>query len=198
MTPNAKTTLALLLLEGGKIERDFTEACRLLREAAEAGHGPAATQLGHLYSGNFGRMMKPRMLSNGMVKLRETGQIAAQYALGVLHLNGMGVIGNVEHAANLFKQAAKAGHAGCAISSWSHVLHRARSEKGLCEGVAWYRKAAQRGHKIAQYNFAVMLAQGKAVTQIRQSRYLVRKSSETGIIGSAGRARRLLSPWKRC
>ena len=54
--------------------------------------------------------------------------------------------------------------------------------RDLAEGTAWYRRAAEQGERVAQYNLAVMLFRGEGVTRdLDEARQWYEKAAEQGM-----------------
>jgi len=155
----AKTALAILQLQNEGAVQDPSRAEELLKEAAEGGHPVAALQLGHLYSGKYSA--KSGEAVRWYTKAAEAGAAEAQYALGMLYLNGRNVQKDARAAASWIEKAAHSGHAPSQFQLAVLYCTNQGVPQDLAQAVSWYEQAAERGHPLAQYNLAVMLSKGQ-------------------------------------
>ena len=97
--------------------------------------------------------------------LANDGGSGAQYALGVLHERGQGVIQDYKQAVKWYTLAAEQGSSGA--QSNLGVLH----ERGqgviqdYKQAVKWYTLSAEQGNNGAQYNLALKYSKGEGVIQ---------------------------------
>lgn len=93
------------------------------------------------------------------------GAAPAQYDLGKLYEQGLGVDQDMIEARNLISKAAEAGHVG---AMYDLALFMAEGEGGPVDeagAVEWFSKAADHGFLDAQYNLGVMYAEGIGAQQ---------------------------------
>ncbi|MBY9065373.1 peptidoglycan-binding protein [Hyphomonas sp. WL0036] len=93
------------------------------------------------------------------------GMAPAQYDLGKLYEQGLGVDQDMVEARSLVAKAADAGHVG---AMYDLALFMAEGEGGDLDeagAVQWFRKAADHGFLDAQYNLGVMYAEGIGTQQ---------------------------------
>lgn len=93
------------------------------------------------------------------------GAAPAQYDLGKLYEQGLGVDQDMIEARNLISKAAEAGHVG---AMYDLALFMAEGEGGPVDeagAVEWFGKAADHGFLDAQYNLGVMYAEGIGTQQ---------------------------------
>jgi TPR repeat protein len=115
-------------------------------------------------------------------KAAQAGHPAAQYQLGYLLENGLGVMQDLQKAAVWYRRAAQAGDAeaqnnlGVLCASGQGV---AQDDK---EAVRWYRRAAAQEDPEAMSNLAMMLFQGRGVERD---------------VGSAANRRTRAMPWRK-
>ena len=97
--------------------------------------------------------------------LARDGNVTAQYNLGILYENGLGVVRDESTAAMWYRVAAKQGHVTAQYNLG--VLY----EKGRgvqhddIEAARWYRKAAEQGFALAQTNLGFLFDHGFGVTR---------------------------------
>ena len=120
----------------------------------------------------------------------EQGDASAQYELGYMYANGLGVSQDEEAAASWYCRAAEQGHVlaqyelgciyanGCGIPQDEEVA------------VSWYRLAANQGHGAAQRELGAVYASGRGVA----------RDDETAVSwyrpgGGTGRRHRAVQSW---
>ncbi len=95
--------------------------------------------------------------------LAEAGHVDAQFNLGLMFDNGIGVPRNQETAAMWYRRAAEAGDR-TAQSYLGEMYAKGQGvEQNFEQAVEWYEKAAFRGDSLAQYNLGILYASGKGV-----------------------------------
>ena len=92
-----------------------------------------------------------------------TGNKTAQYRLGLMHENGLGVEQNYAEALTWYRKAADKGYAAAQNNlGWIH--HNGLGvEQNHAEALTWYRKAAGQGYAAAQNNLGWMHHNGLGV-----------------------------------
>jgi TPR repeat protein len=161
---DAKIALAALCLQAEDTARDPPRAKLLLKEAAESGHTGAALQLGHLLSGKLPFNAEDVDTSEAIkwyTKAAEAGEIEAQYALGMLYVNGNGVPADLVKAANWIEMAAHKDHAVSQFQLGVMYCTGKGVPQDFPRAIAWYELAAQLGYAPAQYNLGIMLSKGQ-------------------------------------
>ncbi|MFN4184466.1 MAG: peptidoglycan-binding protein [Hyphomonas sp.] len=113
------------------------------------------------------------------------GAAPAQYDLGKLHEQGIGVDQDLIQARSLITQAAEAGHVG---AMYDLALFMAEGEGGNLDeqgALDWFRKAADHGFLDAQYNLGVMFAEGIGAEQdLAEALYWFELASRQGDSGA--------------
>ncbi len=98
-----------------------------------------------------------------MRPLAERGNEYAQFMMGVMYADGLGVIQDFKEAAKMFGLAAQKG----LISAQFNLGAFYEEGKGVAQdykmAVKWYRLAAEQGHASGQTNLGAMYANGKGV-----------------------------------
>jgi TPR repeat protein len=97
--------------------------------------------------------------------LAELGHVDAQYNLGVMYGNGLGVLQDHQEAARLFRLAADQGDASAQFNlaiRYDHGLGVPQDNKAA---VSLYHLAANQGDAKAQYNLGAMYEDGHGVRQ---------------------------------
>lgn len=100
--------------------------------------------------------------------LAEQGKASAQFALGLLHDNGLGVTMDRVQAAEWYRRAAEQGFVRAQFNLG--VLYSGDKDGGRSgvaqdnvEAVKWYRLAAEKGNAKAQFNLGLCYIKGTGV-----------------------------------
>jgi len=110
---------------------------------------------------------------NKIISSAQQGDAEAQYNLGVMYAQGLGVTQNYAEAVKWYRKAAEQGYAAAQFNLGG-MYHQGQGvpqeampdgEWDYSEAMKWYRKAAEQGHANAQSNLGLMYAQGQGVTQ---------------------------------
>jgi TPR repeat protein len=97
----------------------------------------------------------------GFRSLADQGHAVAQYDLGRMYYEGLGVRRNVGEALSWFRLAAAQGHAGAENSLGALFLAGDGVEQSTSEALRWYRLAADQGYVIAQHNLGSLYITGR-------------------------------------
>jgi TPR repeat protein len=138
-----------------------TEAREKLISAAKSGNVVAQLKLGHLYYQGFDGKEALRWFRQAA----EQGAAEAQYNLGVMYRDGLGVPQNIEKAIKLFEQAAKQGYAKAKCSLGVMYRDGQGMPKNDKEAMKLFEQAAKQGLAEAQYNLGLMYEEGQGVPQ---------------------------------
>ena len=95
--------------------------------------------------------------------LAETGDAAAQYALGTLYAEGKGVEQNNATAFLWFQRAANQGDAAAQYNVGASYATGAGIAQSDVEAARWFRRAADQGMAFAQLNLGLLYAAGNGV-----------------------------------
>jgi TPR repeat protein len=93
------------------------------------------------------------------------GAASAQYNLGVMYANGVGVPENDAEAVKWFRKAADQGDAEGQYNLGVMYDFGMGVPENDAEAVKWYRKSADQGNAKAQSNLGVMYAKGEGVPE---------------------------------
>ncbi|MCZ6720233.1 MAG: tetratricopeptide repeat protein [Alphaproteobacteria bacterium] len=95
----------------------------------------------------------------------ETGNVDAQYHLGLLYQTGRGVPKDDVQALHWYRKAADKGHADAA-NNLGVMYHGGYGVvQDFAEAGRWYRRAADRGNATAQYNLGLLYLGGRGVAR---------------------------------
>ena len=163
------------------VSKDYAEAVKWYRKAAEQGYAYAQYSLGYCYECGKGVSVDYAEAVKWYRKAAEQGDASAQFSLGYCYKNGQGVTQDYAEAVKWYMKAAEQGYA------------RAQCNLGLCyekgqgvsqdfaEGVKWYKKAAEKGNAPAQYNLGICYKKGEGVEKnIDEAIKWFSKSAEQG------------------
>lgn len=116
----------------------------------------------------------------------------AQYDLGKLYEQGIGVEQDMIQARSLISNAAEAGHIGAMYDLALFMAEGEGGELNEAGAVDWFRKAADHGFLDAQYNLGVMFAEGIGVEQdLPEALYWFELAARQGDNAAAQEARNL-------
>jgi len=147
----------------GGVSRDYTEAARLFRQAADQGNPAAQNMLGYMYGAGLGVTRSDTEAVRLYRLSANQGHARGQFNLGTMYRDGVGVAQDYAEAARLFRLAANQG-----LAAGQDALGRMyRTGRGVTrddvEAVRLYRLAADQGDAIAQNNLGSMHESGLAV-----------------------------------
>lgn len=144
-------------------EKNYAEAVKYYRKAAELGNAYAQTTLGWMYDQAKGVRRNYAEAAKWYRKAAEQGNNVAQNNLGTLYYNGQGVKRNYSEALKWFRKAADHGIA--AAYGWlGDMYYNGQGvKKNYGESAKWYRKAAEQGYAYAQNELGVLYYNGQGV-----------------------------------
>ena len=99
--------------------------------------------------------------------LARQGDAAAQFYLGIMYENGLGVARDRAEAAKWYRRAAEQGHANAQFHLGAMYVHGMGVARDRAEAAKWYRRAAEQGHANAQFDLGNMFDVGVGVAQDR-------------------------------
>jgi TPR repeat protein len=148
--------------DGLAVRRDYQEAARWYRRAAEKGHTEAQFVLGFLYlngagEGATGIASDKSEAAHWLKFAAERDHPMAQYYLGNLYLEGRGVAVDTAEGLRWSLKAAERGYAG---AQYNVALIQSRSPNILVrlEAYAWFMLAERQGYPGAHENLALLAA----------------------------------------
>lgn len=101
--------------------------------------------------------------------LAEAGDIEAQFGLGVMYNDGLGVEQNYTEANYWFLRAAERGHAPSQFNLGNAYKNGTGLAADAAMAVRWWRKAAEQGFGPAQFNLGSALLEGSGVARDRSA-----------------------------
>jgi TPR repeat protein len=169
---------------------DYARAARLHQEAMDRGHPVAPAALGILCcAGAPGFPRDPekgvrlcRAAAPRLQKEAEQGNSPAQFWLGELLLNGIGVERNLRQGIHWYRQAAENGVAVAQNNLADHYVSGDGVPKDEKEAVRWYRKAADQDLCWSHFYLGFSYAIGRGVEKDeREAARWYRKAAEKGV-----------------
>ncbi len=145
--------------------RNYEEAAKCFRKAAEQGLADAQYNLGVCYDNGKGVDEDDAEAVKWYRKAAEQGHAAAQFNLGFCFANGQGVQKDEAEAVKWYRKAAEQGDADAQNNLGSRYYNGEGVAQDYAEAVKWYRKAAEQGRAVAQYNLGNRYYNGEGVAQ---------------------------------
>jgi TPR repeat protein len=134
----------------GGVAKDYAEAVRLFRLAAEQGDAGAQNNLGGMFEKGQGVAQDYAEALRLLRLSAAQGDAAAQVNLGVMFSNGQGVAQDYAEAVRLYRLAAEQGDAGAQFNLGVMFSKGKGVAQDRAEAIRWYRLAAAQGHAAAQ------------------------------------------------
>jgi len=167
-TKPAPVPVAVDALKEGKAafdRKDYGEAMRWDRRAAEQGDATAQTYVGYLYEKGLG---VPQNLAEALTwyrKAADQGYAPAQKNIGNVYQQGAGTSRDYGEAMRWFRLAADQGNPGAQTNIGYLFENGLGVPQDYAEAMRWYRKAADQGEATAQNNIGVFYDKGYGVAQ---------------------------------
>ncbi|MDP6787135.1 MAG: tetratricopeptide repeat protein [Rhodospirillales bacterium] len=123
--------------------------------------------LGLLYGGGalYDRYGGTAGVARELVEAAEQGDLEAQNKLGLIYVQGKGVVRDYEKAVKWFRRAAESDYAPAQMNLGQMYLLGTGVAQSDALAVDWNRRAAEQGNAGGQYNLGVAYARGKGVPQ---------------------------------
>ena len=178
---SAQNKLGYMYEKGEGVTKDYAEALKWFRKAAEQGNAKAQYNLGVMYINGEGVTQDYAEALKWFRKAAEQGDAGAQYNLGFMYLMGNGVTKDYAEALKWFRKAAEQGDADGQNKLGVMYEYGKGVTQDYAEALKWYRKAAEQGNAYGQNNLGVMYENGKGVTQdYAEALKWFRKAAEQG------------------
>jgi TPR repeat protein len=150
---------------GRSVPRDYSEAVRWYRKAAEQGYAQAQHNLGCCYENGFGVQQDYTEAVKWFRKAAEQNNARGQCKLGVYYANGQGVGKDKVEAVKWFRKAAEQNHADAQCSLGDCYFIGEGVTQDEAEAVKWWRKAAEQNDAQAQSCLGICYENGHGVPQ---------------------------------
>jgi hypothetical protein len=145
--------------------KDFEEAAKWYRRAADQGEAGAQGMLGAFYLKGLGVPKDELAAAKWTRRSADQGNAKAQSLLGSLYTKGVGVPKDNTEAVRWFRLAAEQGHANAQALLGTKYFNGIGVQQDNTEAVTWFRRAAERGHAGAQGMLGTLYTEGKIVAQ---------------------------------
>ncbi len=145
--------------------KNYEEALRCYRQAAEEGDAIGQNNLGDLYRSGLGVEQDYEEAVRWYRKAADQGLGKAQSNVGIMYYDGKGVAKDYKEAAKWFRKAAEQGYDFDQYFLGSMYYSGRGVEQDYFEAAYWYRKAAQQGNIWAQNELGQMYNYGLGVAQ---------------------------------
>ena len=132
------------------IQKNYTEAVKWFRKAAEQGYAYAQKMLGLCYYYGQGVSQDYAEAVKWYRKAAEQGYADAQNTLGVCYYYGQGVSQDYAEAVKWYRKAAEQGNAEAQYRLGVCYYNGLGVDQDDAEAVKWYRKAAEQGEPAAE------------------------------------------------
>lgn len=159
---NAMASLGLMAMDGRGQPKDQKAGRAWLEGAARKGQPSACYNLALIQLAGS----RPEDLAAAVANFRIAAEAevpAAQYALGVLYLQGKGVDRDTTQAAQWFRRAADNGDLGAEVEFAIRLFNGDGVPKDEARAARYFLHAAQRGNAIAQNRIAKLYVAGRGV-----------------------------------
>ena len=144
-------------------EKDYKQAVRGYRLAADAGHTHAQNNLGYIYQNGLG-VEKDYKEAVRLYRLAaDKGSAEAQNNLGIMYQNGLSVEKDYDEAIRLYRLAADSGNVRAQSNLGIMYQDGLGLKKDYDEAIRLYRLAADAEHITAQYSLGDTYRYGEGV-----------------------------------
>ena len=150
---------------GHGVSKDYAEAVKWYRKAAEQGYALAQNSLGNMYKNGQGVTQDYSEAVKWYRQAAEQGNPASQTTLGNLYHNGLGVTKDYVEAVKWYSKAAEQGYSSAQFLLGFMYDKGYGVTKDYTEAVKWYRKAAEQEHSYAQFLLGYMYENGYGVSK---------------------------------
>jgi TPR repeat protein len=163
------------------VAKDYEEAVKWYRKAAEQNFALAQFDLGTCYSNGQGVMKDNVEAVKWYRKAADQNLAKAQYNLAVCYSNGQGVTKDYMEALKWYRKAAEQNDAPAQYNLGVCYYDGKGVEQDYVEAVKWFQKAADQGDAYAQCNLGVCYEKGNGVLKdyVEAIRWY-RKAAENG------------------
>ncbi len=163
------------------VAKDYEEAARWYRKAAEQGADNAQNNLSILYFSGLGVKQDYVETVKWAQKAADQNNPQAQFNLGTCYQDGLGIEKSAVEAVKWYRKAAEQGYSDAQLNLGKCYSSGRGVVKDEVEAVKWYRKAANQDNAKAQYNLGVCYANctGEVKDEVEAVKWY-RKAAEQG------------------
>lgn len=157
--------------------KDYYEAVRLYRQAADMGHSSAKVNLGYAYENGHGVNRDYNEAVRLYREAAEEGETQGMTNLGYMYEQGNGIERSLDQAVYWYRRAAESGNYN-GMTNLGYMLEMGRgTSKNYKEAFKWYKKASDSGLARAQNNLAYLYLNGRGVKRNYSTAYNLYKKS---------------------
>ena len=162
--PVAQNLVGNAYAVGRGVTKDYAQAAKWYRQAADQAYAPAQNNLGWVYlQGGWGVTKDESEAVNWMQKAADQGYAIAQANLAWIYEGGRGVNKDEARAYTLKRKAAESGYAQAEYNLGVAFQQGEGVPKDDTQAAAWYLKAAEQGYAPAQEALAFLSEKGLGV-----------------------------------
>ena len=148
---------------GRGVQRDLTQAYKWYQLAADNNIAGAQVRVADFLLSGRVKGHKPEEAAVLLNKAAKAGSADAQFKLGLMSLEGVGVKKDESAAAHFFEAAAKQGHLQ-AMNNIGILYETGRGVKqDFTQAFNYFNQAAQKGDAMAQNNLGMLYTRGQGV-----------------------------------
>jgi tetratricopeptide (TPR) repeat protein len=162
---------------GRSVPRDYSEAVKWYRKAAEQGYAQAQHNLGYCYQCGLGVKRDYKEAVKWYRKAAEQNHAGAQHELARSYDFGKGVEKDEVEALKWHRKAAEQNHAESSGVLGYAYLHGEGVEKNEAKAVKWLRQAADQLDEYAVCDLGICYQNGCGIPQDRSEAYKLFKIS---------------------
>jgi TPR repeat protein len=146
-------------------DKNYSEAMRWYRMAADRGDAAAQLNVGGLYHNGWGVPQNYPEAMQWFRKSADQGNPAAQNDIGMLYANGRGVPQDYAEAMRWYRMAIAQGYAPAQDNIGSLYETGSGVSLDYTEAMRWFRMAAAQGYAVAQNKIGVLYDRGRGVSR---------------------------------
>ena len=146
-------------------DKNYSEAMRWYRMAADQGDAAAQVNVGSLYANGWGVPQNYPEAMQWFRKAADQRNASAQNDVGGLFANGRGVARDYSEAMRWFQMAAGQGYAAAQDNIGALYENGSGVSQDYAEAMRWFRMAAAQGFAVAQNKIGVLYQRGWGVSQ---------------------------------
>jgi TPR repeat protein/membrane associated rhomboid family serine protease/lipoprotein NlpI len=146
-------------------DKNYGEAMRWYRMAADQGDAAAQVNVGGLYANGWGVPQNYPEATQWFRKAAGQGNPAAQNDIGIFYANGRGVPQDYAEAMRWYRMAAAQTYAPAQDNIGSLYETGSGVSLDYAEAMRWFRMAAAQGYAVAQNKIGVLYERGRGVSR---------------------------------
>jgi TPR repeat protein len=141
--------LAERYFKGTGVSKNWSQAFKYYKQAADLGHLDAQYKTGVCYVHGFGTSINYKESIKWLQRAAERHHAGAQDSLGVRYMTGQGVKKNEQEAFKWFLKAALQNHIVAQFNLAMIYLHGKGIERDLIQAYVWFSLSADQGDELA-------------------------------------------------